>query len=252
MGLLSRISLLARGKISAALDRAEDPREVLEYGYQQQQRRLVQVRRGLVEVAASRAQLERQARKLHEQVPLCDEQARRALQLQREDLAREALQRKHTALEELAALDLQVAEVGEEEQRLTAAQRQLGTRIEEFCARKTILSARYSSAQARVEALGTLTGLSGETAELNLALGRAEEKTERLQARAGALDALIESDALAPALGGADALGRELRRLGSAQAAEAELEQLEQQLDVGPRPLELAVDSQRKERDGCP
>src|SRR3954468_23167150 len=141
MGMLARISLLARGKISAALDRAEDPREVLEYGYQQQQRQLVQVKRGLVEVATSKAQLERQARKLHEGVPLCDEQARRALELGREDLAREALQRKHTALAELAELQRQVAEVGDEERRLNGAQQQLGRRIEEFRARKTILSA---------------------------------------------------------------------------------------------------------------
>src|SRR4051812_17280683 len=246
MGLLSRISLLARGKISAALDRAEDPREVLEYGYQQQQRQLVQVRRGLVEVATSRAQLERQARKLHEQVPLWDEQARRALELGREDLAREALQRKHAALAELASLGQQVAEVGDEEQRLTDAQRQLGTRIEEFRARKTILSARYSSAQARVQAMGTLTGLSGEMAELNLALGRAEEKTERLQARAGALDALIESDTLAPAWGSADALGHELGRLVSAQAADAELEALARQLE-GSQPPRLANGSRREE-----
>lgn len=247
MGLLSRIALLARGKVSAALDRAEDPREVLEYGYQQQQRRLVQVRRGLVEFAASKAQLERQARKLHDQVPLCDEQAGRAVELGREDLAREALERKHAALAELAELERQVVEVGDEEQRLNGVQRQLGLRTDEFRARKTILAARYSSAQARVQAQEALTGLSGETAELGLALGRAEDRTERLQARAGALDALIESGTLAPAWGGADALGQELRRLGSAQAVEAELEQLGRQLGEGLQPLELGDGSQRKE-----
>ena len=239
MGLGSRLLLLVKGKFSAALDRAEDPREVLEYGYQAQQRQLVQVKRGLVEVATSKAQLERQSAKLRERVPLCEEQAQQALELGREDLAREALQRKHAALAELDGLETQVAEVGDEEQRLAAAQQQLALRIEEFRARKTILSARYSSAQARVKAVEAMSGISGEMAELNLALGRAEEKTERLQARAGALDALIESNALAPAWGGADALGQELRQLVSAQAAEAELEELRRQLGAAPQPLEL-------------
>jgi phage shock protein A len=230
MGLFARFVLLARGKFSAGLDRAEDPREVLEYGYQQQQREFVKVKRSLVEVATARAQVELQARKLHERVPYWAEQAQRALELGREDFAREALQRKHAAIAELETLAAHVAEVGEEEARLTSAQHKLAARIEEFRGRKGIISARYSSAEARVRAADALTGISGEMAELNLALGRAEEKTERLQARAGALDALIESDALAPAWGSADALGQELRQLVSAQTAEAELEVLKRQL----------------------
>ena len=239
MGLLSRILLLARTKAGAALDRAEDPREVLEYGYQEQQRQLVQVKRGLVEVATSKAQLEQQALKLRGRIPLCEQQARSALELGREDLASEALRRKHAALAELEQMTAQVAEVAGEEERLSAAQQQLALRIDEFRGRKTILSARYSSAQARVKATEALTGIAGEMAELNLALGRAEEKTERLQARASALDALIESDALAPPWGGPDALGRELHQLVSAQAAGAELEELRRQLGEGRQPLEL-------------
>ena len=78
-----------------------------------------------------------------------------------------------------------------------------------------------------------MTGLSAEMAELNLALGRAEEKTERLQARAGALDALIDSGALAPGWGAADSLGQELRQLVLARSAEAELEDLRLELGDG-------------------
>jgi phage shock protein A len=78
-----------------------------------------------------------------------------------------------------------------------------------------------------------MTWLSAEMAELNLALGRAEEETEHLQARAGALDALIESGVLAPAWGNADSLGQELRRLVLAQSAEAELEEIRPELGPG-------------------
>ena len=35
MGLAARCVLLAKGKLGAALDRAEDPREVLEHGYRE-------------------------------------------------------------------------------------------------------------------------------------------------------------------------------------------------------------------------
>jgi phage shock protein A len=238
-GLRSRIALLAKGKLSAALDRAEDPREILDYAHEQQRRQLVEVKRGLVEVATSRARLERAARTLRERVPACEGQAQRALELGREETAREALRRKHAALAELEGLETQIAEVAGEEQRLAAAQRQLAARVDEFASHRTIVSARYSSAQARVRAAETLAGVSGELAELGLALGRAEEKTERLQARAGALDELIESGALDPPWGGADALGQELRRLVSARDAEAELEELRRELAGAPAPPEL-------------
>src|SRR5262249_57096145 len=100
-----------------ALDRAEDPREVLEYGYQQQQRELVEVKRSLVEVATARAQLERQARKLRDRIPIWADEAQQALTLGREDLARESLQRKHAARAQLETLELQATEIGEGEAR---------------------------------------------------------------------------------------------------------------------------------------
>ena len=239
MGLAARCALLAKGKLGAALDRGEDPREVLEHGYQEQQRQLVEVRRGLVEVATAKAQLDRAAKRAQEQVPAYDEQARQALGLGREEIARDALSRKHAVLAEIEALERQAAEVGAEELRLAGVQRQLATRVSEFRSHKTILAARYSSARARVRAAETLTGVSGELAELNLALGRAEEKTERLQARAEALDALIDTELLAPGWGGVDVLGQELRRLVSAQAADDELAELKQRLGRGEAPLEL-------------
>ena len=60
MGLWSRMRLLFRAKASSALDRAEDPRQVLDYAYSQQQQLLVTLRKGLVEVATSKQQLELQ------------------------------------------------------------------------------------------------------------------------------------------------------------------------------------------------
>ena len=113
MGLFTRTVLLAKGKFSAALDNAEDPREILEYGYQQQQRELVKVKRSLVEVATSKALLEREARKVRERIPVWTDEAQKALGLGREDLARESLQRKHAALAKLDTLQLEVGEDGE-------------------------------------------------------------------------------------------------------------------------------------------
>ena len=234
MGLAARCVLLVKGKLGAVLDAAEDPREVLEYAHQEEQRRLVEVRRALVEVAASKAQLDRAVKRTHERIPIFEQQAQRALELGRNELAREALARKHAAMAEQDDLERHAAEIGDEERRLAAAERQLAARIDEFRSHKTILSARYSSAEARVHAAEAITLVSSELAELNLALGRAEEKTERLRARADALDTLIETGAVPQSWGGVDALGLELRRLASAEAVETELAELTRR--VGQRP----------------
>jgi phage shock protein A len=225
MGLWARVLVLFKGKANAALDRAEDPREMLDYAYRQQQELLVKVKQGLVDVATARAGLEQQAARLRTQIPRWEEQAERALALGREDLARAALGRKHAALAEVEGLQGQILEVANEEAGLAATQRELAARIEEFRSRRTVVAARYSAAEARVRVSEALGGISSEAAEVGMALGRAEEKTERLQGRAAALDALLAADSL-DALDGGASFDHELRRLGASRAAEEELAQL--------------------------
>src|SRR5204863_936347 len=69
MGLWARVAMLFRSKTSAALDRAEDPRETLDYAYAQQQELLRKVREGLIEVSTSKKQLERQTQQIQAKVP---------------------------------------------------------------------------------------------------------------------------------------------------------------------------------------
>jgi len=123
------------------MDRAEDPRQVLDYAYTQQQLLLVKLRQGLVEVATSKQQLERQSKKLEARVPQLEDQAKRALGAGRDDLARIALERKRSAVAELEGLSAQIAEVGAEEKRLAAQERSLRVRIEEFRTHRDVVSA---------------------------------------------------------------------------------------------------------------
>src|SRR5262249_15936555 len=144
----SRIALLFNVKSSAALDQLEDPREVLDYAYSEQQRHVRTVKRGLIEVAAARHQLERQAERLRGRVSRLEEQARRALQSNREDIARLALERKHSTLAEIRAIEAQVADIRSEEERLLKADAQLTERVERFRVHRTVAAARYAAAEA--------------------------------------------------------------------------------------------------------
>jgi phage shock protein A len=220
--------VLFGAKANSALDRAEDPREVLDYAYSQQQQLLLNLRRGLVDVATSKQQLEQQAERIKAGIPRFEDQARRAIGAGREDLARVALEHKRTALAESESLTRQIAEVDADKERLSAQERALQIRIEQFRTHRDVVSARYSAAEAEVRVKESIAGVSGELAELGMAVGRAEEKADRLQARARAIDSLVDVGAL-PSAGG-DFVETELQRLTAGSEIDAELARIKAEI----------------------
>ena len=231
MNILSRIRIFISSRTNKALDRIEDPRDMLNYGYVRQRELGRKVKIGLIEVATSRRQLETQAKKLRERVPLLEEQAQRALSSDREDLARLALQRKQTCFTELTRLEAQLTEVAEEERKLILAEQQFAQRLDTFQTRRNILSAQYTAAEAQVRLQESLGSVSDESTQLGTALERAEEKITRMQARASALDSLIETGSLT-LLGGEDPLEHELQELATSKAVEVELAALKAKLNA--------------------
>src|SRR5512146_669549 len=114
MGLISRISTIIRAKMGKLLDRAEDPRETLEYSYERQREMLQNVKRGIVEVVTSKKRLELQAQRLDDNINRLDQQARQAVTAGREDVARLALQRKQLAVSQKQGLDTQIGDLENE------------------------------------------------------------------------------------------------------------------------------------------
>ena len=74
-----RIATLFRVKANKALDKAEDPREVLDYSYEQQREMLQRVRRGVADVATSRKRVELQVSQLRQSTGKLQGQAEQAL-----------------------------------------------------------------------------------------------------------------------------------------------------------------------------
>jgi phage shock protein A len=243
MSLWQRIKMFFHIKTNAALDRTEDPRQVMAYASAQQEEFLRTVRRGLIDVATAKEQLEQHIRKQRGRIPKLEAQAQQALALGREDLARTALTRKQTALAELTGLETQAAEVGAEERKLIAAERAITERIAAFRTHRQVANARYTAAESQVRIQEAFSGVSSELSELSMALGRAEEKTGQMLARASALDSLIEGGALEfDALGGGDRVDQELQKLASAQAVEVELAALKAPAVAGQLAAPAVVD----------
>lgn len=230
MGLWQRFSLLFKAKASKTLDRVEDPRETLDYSYQRQLEMHQKVKRGLLDVATARKRLEMQGEQLQAKAVKLHDQAKRAMELGKEDLAREALTRRAAIEPELEGLKTQHAALQAEEAKLTEASRKLQAHLDALRVRKETIKATYTAAEAQTKIGEALSGISEEMGDIGLAVQRAEDKTATMQARAGAIDELLASGALDDLSTSRDALDAELGRAVATSEIEAELAKLKAEL----------------------
>ena len=233
MGLMKRFFMIVKAKISKLLDQAEDPNETLDYSYEKQLELLQQVRRGVADVATSKKRVELQSEKLEASVAKLDGQARQAIQAGREDLARVALERKKGIQAQLQSLDAQRTQLEGEQQKLINAEQRLTAKVEAFRTQKETIKAQYTAAEAQVKISEAFSGISEEMADVGLSLQRAEDKTEQMRARAGALDELLESGALEDMTQTGDVIDRELAKVTSGSEVDAELAALKKELGTG-------------------
>lgn len=219
--------MIFRAKADKALDKAEDPRETLDYSYQRQLELLQKVRRGVADVATSRKRVELQANGLNSQIDKLNQQAQKALESSREDLAREALTRKSGLQQQLGDLQTQHAQLQEEEEKLSRASQRLQAKVDSFRTRKETIKASYNAAQAQTRINEAFSGIGEEMGDVGMAIQRAEDKTSQMQARAGAIDELLASGTLEDSTGQAkDDLTVELEQLASSNDVESELQQM--------------------------
>jgi phage shock protein A len=232
--------LLFRAKANKALDKMEDPRETLDYSYQTQLELLQKVRRGVADVATSRKRVELQINQLQQSSDKLDRQARDSLSAGREDLAREALTRKAGVASQMADLQTQYASLQGEEEKLTNASQRLQAKVDAFRTRKETIKATYTAAEAQTRINEAFTGISEEMGDVGMAIQRAEDKTEQMKARAGAIDELMASGALDDVVSGPrDDIQAELDRMGATHGVDHELERMKAELGQSTAPKEI-------------
>ena len=235
-GLAGRMSTVIKSKISKMLDRAEDPGETLDYGYQKQVELLQNVKKGIADVVTSKKRLQMQSQKLEQQVVKLDTQARQALSQNREDLARMALERKQVCQTELQSLDQQVTELEKQQEQLTENEQQLRQKIETFRTKKEVIKAQYSAAEAQVKISEAASGVGEQMADLGLAMQRAEDKTEQMRARAGAVEELEKAgtfDDITQLGPPQDDIDRQLAELSAGSQVDDELAKMKAELGQG-------------------
>jgi len=239
MGVMKRISTIFQAKSNAALDKVEDPRQMLDLSYEQQLDNLTKVKRAVADVATARKRIEIQAEQLKSQGDKLAEQAKAALGQGNEPLAREALTRREAIAVQLKDLDGQHAQIVEQEQKLTDTAQRLQTEVEAFRTKKETIKATYTAAEASAHISEAVSGISTSMGDAGAAMQRAQDKVAQMQARSGALDELLASGALTDLTSSNDDIQAQLDKAKGTADIDAQLEAMKAQMNSGPPTSEL-------------
>jgi phage shock protein A len=243
MSLFQRAHDILNAKANRALDAAEKPDEMLDLSYEQMLDQITKVRQALVTIAASRKRIELQEQQLQHSVDHLQEQAKTALSLGKEDLAREALSRKATAQAQINDMEAQHEQLAEQEEKLGQTLQALQQRVNTFRTQKEVLKAQYAAASASAAVNEDVAGISGTLGDSGAALQRAQDKIATMQARAGAMDELLQSGVLEDVGGSTDDIQQELDEAGTSADVDRELAALKAEIGPGSAPQELTSGS---------
>jgi phage shock protein A len=238
VGTFDRLIRLLREGASAALAPAPDPRVTHLTSHQKQRALLSQVAKASQDVADAKERLRATADDVRAKLPAMEAQAVEELKAGNHTMARLALQRRQVVRRELQTLENQLMEVEKEHAALAMIEQRLSGEIEAFAARQEVIKARFSAAEAQVRINEAMTGVSHDFADLAAALQRAEENTESMQARANAIDRLVQEGDLSSLSFdvGASAIDARFESMGTDAEVERQLTDLARDLDSRPSP----------------
>jgi phage shock protein A len=135
-------------------------------------------------------------------------------------------------------MEAQHQQLDEEQQKLEHALATLQERVNQFRTQKETLKAQYTAASAMTSVNESVAGISGALGDSGAALERAQDKIATMQARAGALDELMQSGVLED-VGGGDDIQKELDAVSSSADVDRQLAALKAQIGAGSPAPEL-------------
>jgi len=229
MSLFKRATEIIEAKFNKLMNAAEDPNESLELSYEKMLSGLQETRRHLADVVTEQKILEQQMETTKADIARYESDAKLALESNREDLARSALGQKQAAAVKMASLTEARDNIATQVQKLIDYEHKFQSRIDAFRTQKEVLKSEYGSAQAQVKVNESLSGLNNKLGGVGESVRRAKDKTAQMQARAQAIDGLAESGVLDEGDDRSQA-ERELAKLRSGSAVDAELERLKAQI----------------------
>jgi phage shock protein A len=120
-------------------------------------------------------------------------------------------------------LQKQIPQHQNEHEKLQQTEKRLSAKVEEFKSKKEVIKAQYSAAEAQVRIKESVSGISEEMTDVGVSMNRAEDKTEKMKAKAQALDEMINSGVLTDYTSNKDDIEKELEKITVNGSVEEEL-----------------------------
>ncbi len=230
MSIFQHAANILEAKVHKLLSRVEDPAETLDLSYEKMLTSLQEAKRHLADVVTERISLENQIAQAQKQAAKAEEDARMALGANREDLARRALAEKQAEAQKITALQEAHDTVAAQALKLTDYEHALQDRIEQFRTQKEVMKSQMAAAQAQVKVTESLTGLGHGLDDAGDALRRAQDRTAQEQAKAQAMDGLLESGVINDPLDHRSQTDREMDKLRAISGVDDELARLKAEM----------------------
>jgi len=184
MGIMDRISRLVRANVNDIIDQAEDPEKMIDQILRDMQTNITTARAQVASMIAQEKELEAEVEENQELASEWEEKARRAVAAGKDDLAREALRRKHDSTENLALYNEQYTTQQHSVEKLKLMLQLLESKYQSTLSQRDSLIARQRRAKATqkvAERVSTLTPFDSSSE-----LDRMERKIRSNEARAAA------------------------------------------------------------------
>ena len=230
MSIFKHAADILEAKVNRLLSRAEDPAETLDLSYEKMLTNLQEGKRHLADVVTEQISLENQIAQAQKQAAKAEDNARMALNANREDLARSALAEKQAEAQKIAALQEAHDTVAAQARKLMDYEHALQDRIEQFHIQKEVMKSQMAAAQAQVKVTESLTGLGHGLDDAGDALRRAQDRTAQEQAKAKAMDGLLESGVINDPLDHRTQTEREMDKLRVASGVDDDLARLKAEM----------------------
>jgi phage shock protein A len=237
MSIFGRVADIFKANINDILDRAEDPEKMIKQMVIEMEEAVNKATLAVGSAIANEKQLERQYTKQLAQTNDWQQKAVQAVNAGRDDLARQALERKNTIQKNVTDLERMHSEARATAINLRGQLDQLKSKLEEARMRQNTLIARSQAAKAKKQIAQSFSGVGSDAFSK---FDKLEQKVEKTEA---------EAEAFAQLAGENTSLEDQFKQLGSGAEVDDELSSLKAQLGMGTAKAGTLTSGEKEEKE---
>jgi phage shock protein A len=187
MGVIDRMSRLVRANVNDLLDQAEDPEKMIDQIIRDMESNIADARKQVAAMIAQEKELEYDRDETQKLADAWGDKAQRAVEANKDDLAREALRRQKDYADNAALYDQQLIAQKEAVTKLKSQLSQLEAKYDQTRSQRDTLVARQKRARAQAKVAGSLNSADFSSMDPSTDLDRMERKIRGQEAQTAAM-----------------------------------------------------------------